>query len=254
MSGVKGEAMDRGSEAMKSHLAGASVMEMRQTKRGWCQELIGCDAKTEFKYFIGDQQVAHSLEDTDCCCRVFCTAIHPFKMDVKELNTEASLLELDRPCRCAASGCKCCCYQEATITSGGQELGSMKETCWYCVPEFQVFDHTGKGIYRLHQPTCCGGCCVNCCAEGNPCCGKGCCKVPYHLFPFDQANTNDAEHIGKILKKPKSMMTEIFTEAEVFECTFPNDATPQQKALIVGSALMINAMFFEGEDDNDGGS
>lgn len=251
MSGVKGESMDRGSEVLKAHLGGAEVMEMRQTKRGWCQELMDCDAKTEFKYFIGSEQVAHSLEDTDCFCRMFCNSIHPFKMNVKELNTEASLLEVDRPLACMPGACKCCCYQEATITSGGEVMGTMKETCYFCVPEFHIFDHDGKGMYKMHQPTCCGGCCVNCCAEGNPCCGKGCCKVPFHLFPFDQSNTDGAAEVGKILKKPKSLMAEAFTDAESFECTFPKNATPAQKATIVGSALMINAMFFEG-NDNDG--
>lgn len=119
-------------------------------------------------------------------------------MNVKELNTEASLLEVDRPCACAAGGCKCCCYQSATFTSGGQDVGSIKETCyfWYVlylfvcplqhsfficytfchwivcgvphvscscsrsslfdffssVPEFHIFDHAGKGVYKLHQP------------------------------------------------------------------------------------------------------
>ena len=52
-------------------------------------------------------------------------------MNVKELNTEASLLEVDRPCACAAGGCKCCCYQSATFTSGGQDVGSIKETCYF---------------------------------------------------------------------------------------------------------------------------
>lgn len=66
-------------------------------------------------------------------------------------------------------------------------------------------------------------------------------------------NTNNAQHIGKILKKAKSAMTEVFTDAEAFECNFPADATPQQKAIIAGSAIMINAVFFEGQDDGGGG-
>lgn len=49
MTGVKGESMDRGSDVMKSHLAGAAKMDIRQTRRGWCQEIMGCDAKTELK-------------------------------------------------------------------------------------------------------------------------------------------------------------------------------------------------------------
>jgi len=50
MSGVKSETMDRGSDVMKSHLGGAAKMEIRQTRRGFCQEIMGCEAKTEFKY------------------------------------------------------------------------------------------------------------------------------------------------------------------------------------------------------------
>ena len=49
MSSPKGESMDRGSEVLKSHLGGAAQMEMRQTRRGWLQECLGCEAKTEFK-------------------------------------------------------------------------------------------------------------------------------------------------------------------------------------------------------------
>lgn len=244
--------MDRGSEVLKSHLGGTEVMEVRQTRRGWCQEMLGCEAKTEFKYFIGETQVAHSIEDTDFCCRMCCMAIHPFKMSVKELNTDAELLELDRPLACAAGGCKCCCYQEGHITSGGQPMGSIKEQCYYCVPEYHIFDHNGTGLYKLHQPTCCGGMCVNCFTEGNPCCGKGCCKEPFHLFPYEMQDTNGGDHIGKILKKPKSMMTEAFTDSDAFECTFPKNSTPAQKSTIVGAAILLNALYFEEEPDQAG--
>lgn len=37
------------------------------------------------------------------------------------------------------------------------------------------------------------------------------------------------------------------------ECTFPSGATPAQKATIVGSAIFINAVFFEGDDGDGGG-
>lgn len=148
---------------------------MRQTRRGWLQECLGCEAKTEFKYFIGSDQVFHSLEDASCPCRCCCQPCYPYVMVVKELNTEAEIVTVDRPFSCCVSSCKCCCYQTATISSGGNKLGSIQETCWFCVPSLKVFDHGGKQLYLAHSPTCLGGLCVNCCAEGNPC-GKGCCK------------------------------------------------------------------------------
>jgi len=40
-------------------------------------QILPLQAKTEFKYYIGKEQVAHSLEDAGCCCRMFCGPIHP---------------------------------------------------------------------------------------------------------------------------------------------------------------------------------
>jgi len=49
------------------------LLSVRQTRKGWFQEILGCEAKTEFKFFNSDKtQIAHSLEDTDCFCRMCC--------------------------------------------------------------------------------------------------------------------------------------------------------------------------------------
>ncbi len=112
-------------------------------------------------------------------------------------------------------------------------------------------DYDGNSLYKIQQPTCCGGCLVNCCAEGNPCCGRGCCKVPFHIFPASLQSTTGADYIGKIVKKPKSLATEVFTEAHAFEVEFPNDAATYQKGIIVGSAIFLNSVFFEGNESDD---
>ena len=170
-------------------------------------------------------------------------------MAVKEVGTEAELLAVDRPCACAAGSCKCCCYQSATFTSGGNALGSIVETCYFCVPSFKINDAAGKQVYLLHPPTCCCGMCMNCCTEGNPC-GRGCCKVPFWIFDAAVTNTNggNATHLGMILKKPKSIATEVFTDANAFEVKFPEAATVEQKAVLVGTAIFLNAVFFEGKE------
>ncbi|KAG7337528.1 scramblase [Nitzschia inconspicua] len=243
------EMTDRGSNALKTHMSGCEKLEMRQTRRGWLQECLGCEAQTEFKYFIGETQVFHSLEDAGFFCRCCCQPCHPYTMTVKELNTEAEIVTVDRPFRCGSGSCKCCCYQEATFTSGGNELGRAQETCWFCVPSLKVFDHTGSQLYLIHPPTCCGGICVNCCAEGNPC-GKGCCKESFRIFPADAENTNgDAPYLGLILKKPKSLATEIFTDAQAFEVEFPKGASADQKGILIGMGILINSIFYEGESD-----
>ena len=71
--------------------------------------------------------------------------------------------------------------------------------------------------------------------------------APFWIFQAGQSNTNgDAVHIGKILKKPKSWGTEIFTDADAFAITFPEQASADEKALLVGTSIFLNAIFFEG--------
>lgn len=244
------------SEKIDDHFENSKEMTIRQTRKGWLQECLGCEAKVEMRWFQkGESNVefATSLEESECCIRLCCSPCHPFKMTVKELGSDAEILTMDRPCFLPPCGCKCCSFQEMTFTSGGAYLGAVQEQFYVCVPRFVVRDEEDKPLYKLHMPTCCGGICVNCCTEGNPCCGRGCCKVPFHVFPADQEDTNNgATPLGKIVKVPKSMAAEIFTEADAFDVVFPEDATSSQKAILAGTSVFLNALYFEeSQDDNN---
>ena len=244
------ERMERCCDALKTHLSGAEKLSIRQTRKGWCQECLGCEARDEFKYFKEGQEehFATALEDSSCCVRFFCAPCHPFKISVVENGTGTELVSVDRPCNCPVSACKCCCYQSAAFTSGGQPMGSIKEKCFCCVPRFVAYDAADKELYKMHAPTCLGGMCINCCAEGNPC-GKGCCKASLRIYDASQEKTDgDAPYAGVILKKPKSLATEVFTDANAFDVTFPANANADDKALLIGSAMFFNANFFEREN------
>jgi hypothetical protein len=78
---------------------------------------------------------------------------------------------------------------------------------------------------------------------------SGCCKQSFRIYSPDLENTNgDAPYLGMIMKKPKSIATELFTDADAFEVEFPKDATADQKGIIMGLGIFINSAFFEGED------
>ena len=118
----------------------------------------------------------------------------------------------------------------------------------HSIPTFAVFDSDDEPLYVVRPPTCCGGLCINCCAEGNPC-GKGCCKVSFRFYKPDQPNNGDAEYEGHILSKPKSLATEIFTDANAFDVAFPDGASAAVKGIFMGTTLFLNAVFFEGQED-----
>lgn len=72
------------------------------------------------------------------------------------------------------------------------------------------------------------------------------------MYPYAQkGQTNDeAPYVGQILKKPKSLAVEVFTDSDAFDVTFPEGATVDQKAILVGSTIMMNAVFFETDNSN----
>jgi len=80
------------------------------------------------------------------------------------------------------------------------------------------------------------------------CCG---CTVPFHVYKVGREHGKDAVPDGKIVKKMKSLATELFTDANAFDVEFPQDATTEEKAMIAGSAVLINEMFFESSEDWD---
>lgn len=122
---MKNQSMDRGgSDALRTHLEPAAQMEVRQTRRGWLMELCcPCEARTEMKYFVNGQQFATSLEESNCFCRMCCKIIHPFTMTVKELTTEAEIMKVERPLRCApgksidSSFCYPCFHSQENCTN-----------------------------------------------------------------------------------------------------------------------------------------
>lgn len=247
--------MDRDGTKIDAIFGEAKSMSIRQTRRGWFQECLGCEAVDEFKWFDTtdgkEAEIGMSLEESPCFSRMCCGGCHEFDMVAKEAGTEEEIVSMNRPWACNVSPCKCCLYNKMSFSYKGTPLGQIEETCWVCVPRMNITDASGSPVYKVHSPTCLGGICVNCCAEGNPCCGKGCCKVPFYIYPATQEDTdNGAPFVGKIVKVPKSLAVEFFTDAEAYDVIFPEDATNEQKAIIAGSAVWINANFFEQESEN----
>mmetsp|Transcript_6732 Transcript_6732/g.12457 ORF Transcript_6732/g.12457 Transcript_6732/m.12457 type:complete len:242 (-) Transcript_6732:109-834(-) len=240
-----GETMERGNEVLMSKLQNCEKIEVRQGRRGWLQECLCCVTKSDFKYFDGEKQIARSKEEFSFLCRCCFAPDHAFDMTIKEPESDTELLEINRPFRICPSACKCCCKQEATIFSGEDDLGEIRETWWWCVPQFKVYDHNDEELYTIHPPTCCDGTCVDCFSEGNPC-PHGCCIIPCDIYAAH--DTSETERIGRMAKIPKETFCDTYNETNYYEVEFPKGATPTQKGLLLGSSILINAAYFENSE------
>jgi hypothetical protein len=145
--------------------------------------------------------------------------------------------------------CKCCCFQTMKITEGlpgrgqGQPLGQVEETSVCLIPTFAVKRADQSLQYHVHQPTCLGGLCVDCCAEGW--CN---CRVPFYVYPVDSAGDEDLP-VGRIVKVWSGLGNELLGVHQ-FECAFPHAADAATKARLMGATFLINELFFRHENDD----
>jgi hypothetical protein len=188
-----------------------------------------------------DKHIMYALEDSTCLNRFLCGPCRPFEMNLSE-GAEAGgapIAKYSRPLRCATGPGKCCCYQEmAMFDVSGVPAGSTVETCYCCVPQFNVIKPNGTVEYKLSQPTCCGGMFVNLCAEGF--CN---CRIPFYIFNADSPTSG--KPAGKVVKVWSGFASEAFTTADNFELEFPGDAQNDSKARLIGALFLLNQLFFE---------
>lgn len=234
-----------------------------QTRKGCLQELMGCEANSQFRFLSKGQHVAMIDEESSCLMRFFCKGARPWHTrmyadTLKEGRAQGTPLvyEFERPLRCDKGPCKCCCYQEVMARDPmGIDLGTVREAMWFCIPNFGVFDKLdgGNHKYDIHMPTCCGGMCVNCCAQG--CCN---CRIPFYIYPPNgteeqkflspgSAEVPDMPGVpdAQICKIFRGLGTELFTDADTFEVKCPEDADANDKARLIGATLILNQLFFE---------
>lgn len=236
--------MDR-SGASTASFGNHKDLFVKQTRKGWCQELFGCEANTEFNIATKDDKakdIYYATETTSCCIRFFCKGNRPFTIDVHEGNSTKGnkLLQYHRPFALPMGSGKCCCHQSViTKEVNGNVVGSTKEGCWCCIPFFNVHNGAGERQYVIHMPTCCFGMCVNICSEG--CCS---CKIPFGIYKPGQQKSD--QKLGQITKVWGGLATEMFTDADKFEVEFPAEADADTKANLLGSVFLLNQLFFEG--------
>ena len=100
----------------------------------------GCFQAYNIEYVIATMEnrsapIMYMNQESSCCIRFFCGAIHPFEMKLHQgISTAGPVIaSWTRPFRCHMWACKCCCHQEiSSLDSTGKVVGKTTEDCWYC--------------------------------------------------------------------------------------------------------------------------
>jgi hypothetical protein len=122
-----------------------------------------------------------------------------------------------------------------------QSLGQIIEPCSCCDPVFNVFGFTGEKRWVITAQCCqCGIVCRNGCGK--------CSDVLFTIHKPGKTEMNPQNAEGSI-KKKFSGFQELISDADNFELTFPEQASPEDKFLLIGAVIMIDFRFYE-----DGGA
>lgn len=241
----KYQEMDRdgGPKLLASH----ESLFVKQTKRGCIKELLGCEATNEFKIYPSQAEAKgtetlYSLEESTFLMRFCCKNQRAFTQTIwsgSKDNKGSVVMTMDKSWTCPVGPCTCCCIPAVSYKNpDGSLLGSADVPMFMCLPKIAVKDESGQEQFAIQMPSCCGGMCVDCMAEG--CCN---CKVPFYIYPPGKGAKG--EEIGKIIKLWRGMGTEMFSDAASFNLEFPKDADDNSKARLLGSTMFINMLFFE---------
>jgi len=189
--------------------------EKRGKKFYKCKEISSCFAK----------------QCMSGACRPFVLNVN-LEDDDEELDNEPFLL-LNRPCKCTFF-----CFDRPEMSIRYVEdgrndyLGKVKNLWQCCGVRFEVFDALDNLKFVIYGDMCQWG--MWCRA---PC--DTCENIDYDI------RSPSGEVISTIKKKSQGCVKATVSDADNYVINFPNDATKEEKALLMSAALLLDYLYFE---------
>ena len=216
-------------------------------KPQFAEQLFGCQFPNRYYVLIrSPQSVGYKMlfkckEQSECCQRNCCPASwREFLMDlihIKEGDIFAAE-DFSNPYVRAVKPFKCTCFclerPEMNVFKGGNLEGIVRQPWSCCDPIFTIHDKSGVLKYYIYANCCqCGYCCAN----------NFFGKFSDAIFNIYK-EPNMGVVVGSIVKKSANL-EEALTNADSYAIAFPSKAEPNDKLLLILTALMIDYQFFE---------
>lgn len=213
------------------------------------EALTGCETPNRYHVFgqssQGQKYLFKCMERSNFCMRNCCPSnIREFNMEIYHIvnvgqQVSKMFANAMKPLICP---CCCCLRPEMTLFLGEQRdiVGKIVNLFTLCDPEFDVFDKTGNLKYRIH---------ADCCQCGLMCANNICGKFSTASFTiFDPTMSN---RLGDISRLAAQSYSEMVTDADSYQITFPKDATAHDKLLLIALGLMIDYQYFETDSSDE---
>ena len=212
--------------------------------------VTGCQTENSYNVFeLGEdgekkgEAFLKAKEKSDTCARIFLpSSCRPFKMKINHKGGNQdhnNFLDMDREYTCT---CFCLNRPEMTVTNTengeNNRIGKVTNPFLCCDYGVDVYDKDNMITHLIR-----GDCCQLGIWCPLPC--KDC-----QIVNFD-IKTSNGQKVAQLTKKPTGFCKAAVSEVSYFAVEFPQNATKEERALLMASAIMLDFQYFEENDDND---
>jgi len=234
-------------------------VEQLMMKRDIAEALFGVECGNRYALKPLDEERTHMYitERSTCLCKCFCRQFRTASFDVfyggdfddRGGRNDPKILQIDRPW----PGCfGCCCIgctdfnrQKGTVRwtddafGGSRRVGYVQDHCACCGFREELHNEKGEHLYTVRGTACqLGAFC--------PCCDAKL-DVVDRKFAGERIVGSVTKRAGGLCQVAK----DAFLDLQNFDVKAPKDATPDDKALLVATALMLDLQYFERRQENN---
>jgi hypothetical protein len=203
--------------------------------------ISGCETQNRYQVFIQSPtglKYAFQCSEKSCCCSRCCCSndcrsltiiMRHMTSAVEDPDLAKIYIGAEKPC---ALGCLCCCRPNIRVmlADDNKYIGRVSEPFTCCDRDAEVYDKNDNLRYRITG---------DCCQVGF-CCGASAEKMVEIEFKIQQNN----QFVG-MMKKMNASLGEYFSKADSYKISFPKNATPEEKLLLIIAGLLIDYQNFE---------
>jgi len=209
-------------------------------KQEWAAlECLSCEAKNRYRVSQpqGDAEGSPFLyisEESSCLERICCSVNRSLTLNVHQGGSKEGpvVMKMAKPFH--LQGCICCCRPSFELFDGAgkEKIGKIEDPWRCCVMDQKIFDKTGQQVFTTSGSICQFGMCCPCCAG----------------VSFDVKK--DGNKVAGIEKMALSC-GELCLKTNRFKISFDQVTDPDEKKLVLGSAMLLDLEYFEQNKNNN---